>query len=81
VVNSSHRLIREIVEVQRENGALVKALDLFFFGLARGEFDLVYKSEHPPALAETVMDDFRERVGGELSEIVRQIDVAQTFPN
>jgi hypothetical protein len=79
-VNSSHRLIREIVELQRDNSALVKSLDIIFFGLARGEYDLVYKSDHDASLVESVIDEYRERVGSELTEIIRQIDVTQAFP-
>ena len=44
-VNRSHRLFRELIETQMENGSLIQVLDIFLFGLARAEFSLVYKSD------------------------------------
>lgn len=75
-VNTSHRFVRDLMEAQTRNPALLKVLDVLFFALARGEFSLVYKSTEDQATAESVMDEYRERVGGELSDILRQLNVA-----
>ncbi|MEV0614819.1 ATP-binding protein [Nonomuraea sp. NPDC050404] len=74
-VNRSHRLIREIVEPNQDNQLLIKLLDVLFFGLAQGEYGTVYKSEADEASIEAIMEEFRERVGGQLTEIVRKIDL------
>jgi hypothetical protein len=50
---------------------------VLFFALARGEFDLVYKSEHDVKVIEKVMGEYRERVGGVLSDLIRQLDLPQ----
>ena len=44
-VNQSHRLIREIINLQAENTTLIKLVDLIFFGLALGEYNLVRSEE------------------------------------
>jgi hypothetical protein len=76
-VNSSHRLIRDVIDVQHENGALLKVVDILMFALARGEYGLVYKSDSDPRVVEELMDEYRERVGGELSDIIRQLDIGR----
>lgn len=78
-VNRSHRMFREILEPQFGNAQLVQAFDLLFFALARGEYDLVYKSEEAEAKVEALVDEYRERVGSQLSEIVRQLEMDQLF--
>ncbi|MCY3635512.1 MAG: ATP-binding protein [bacterium] len=80
-VNSSHRMFREILEPQFDNSQLVQAFDLMFFSLARGEYDLVYKSEEEESKVEALVDEYRERVGSQLSEIVRQLEMDQLFNN
>ena len=80
-VNRSHRMFREILEPQFENSQLVQAFDLMFFSLARGEYDLVYKSEEEENKVEALVDEYRERVGSQLSEIVRQLEMDQLFNN
>jgi hypothetical protein len=78
-VNRSHRMFREILEPQFENSQLVQAFDLMFFSLARGEYDLVYKGEEDESKVEALVDEYRERVGSQLSEIVRQLEMDQLF--
>jgi len=75
-VNRSHRLIREILESQTRNSQLVKVLDVLFFSLARGEYSLVYKSDHDSAIVERIIADYREYVGNDLSEIIRKLDIS-----
>lgn len=75
-VNRSHRIIREIVEPNQDNQLLIKLLDVLFFGLAQGEYGTVYKSEYDEGLIESIMEEFRERVGGQLTEIVRKLDMS-----
>lgn len=79
-VNNSHRLYREI-DISSEDEKLIKILALLFFSLARGEYSLVYKSQIDQEVCENVMQEFRERVGAELSEIVRRINVNVAFEN
>jgi hypothetical protein len=74
-VNSSHRLIREILDSQTNNPLLVKVLDVLFFALARGEYSLVYKSDYDPSLTEQLIKDYREYVGNDLSEIIKKINI------
>jgi hypothetical protein len=76
-VNSSHRFARDVVATVQGNADLLKVIDVFFFALARGEYDLVYKGEHEVKTIEKVMGEYRERVGGVLSDLFRQLDVSQ----
>lgn len=78
-VNRSHRMFRDILEPLSENAQLVQAFDLTFFALARGEFDLVYKSRESEDKVEALVDEYRERVGNELSEIVRRLEMDHIF--
>ncbi len=80
-VNRSHRMFHELLEPQFTNPELVKAFDLFFYSLARGEYDLVYKSNEDENKMESLMDEYRERVGVQLSEIIRQLDIQELFNN
>ena len=73
-VNQSHRLYKEVIEPNRENPILIKALDLLFFSLARGEWSLVYKSTFNEKTIEPIVNEYRELVGSELSEIIRKLD-------
>jgi hypothetical protein len=74
-VNRSHRFLRELVEGQSDNPRLIKVLDIVLFALARAEYSLVYKSDFDGRVVESAMDEFRERAGGELSEITRRLNV------
>jgi predicted nuclease of restriction endonuclease-like RecB superfamily len=53
---------------------LITAYDLLLFALARGEYRLVYLSDSKEDLVEKLMDEFRERVGNELSDFVRSLE-------
>ncbi len=72
-VNSAHRFVREVIDVAADDSALARSFDLLMFALARAEYSTVYKSEHDMELVETVLQEFRERLGGELSDILRQV--------
>ena len=74
-VNRSHRLIREVVDSQSNNSSLIKLLDTLFFGLARGEYRFLYSSDHKISIEkmELILDDYREHVGSELSELIKRI--------
>ncbi|MGH7173456.1 MAG: ATP-binding protein [Gemmataceae bacterium] len=76
-VNNSHRFARELIAAVHGDANLLKVLDVLFFALARGEYDLVYKSELKEELLEKVMGEYRERVGGVLSDMTRQLDPTQ----
>jgi hypothetical protein len=76
-VNSSHRFARDLLAVVQGDANLLKVIDLFFFALARGEFEVIYKSQLDAEVLENVMAEYRERVGGTLSEMIRQLDVTQ----
>lgn len=74
-VNKSHRLFRELIETHMDNSGLITVFDIVLYGLARAEFSAVYKSDLDNNLVEAAMDEFRERAGAELSEIVRRLDL------
>lgn len=76
-VNTAHRLFRDIVNAQMENAAFVKVFDVLLFALAHAEYDLVYKSGFPEQTVEGILAEYRERVGGGLSELLRGIDVSR----
>ncbi len=75
-VNSSHRFCRDILEAVDENSNLIKVIDVIFFSLAKGEYDLVYKSEHDRNKIEEVMAEYRERVGEVISDVIRRLNPA-----
>ena len=76
-VNSSHRFSRDMLAAVQGDSNLLKVIDVVFFGLARGEYDLVYKGDHDVKLIERLMAEYRERVGGVLSDLIRQLDLSQ----
>ena len=76
-VNRSHRFCRDILDSIRENSNLMKIIDVLFFSLARGEYDLVYKSEHNDDQIEMIMEEYRERVGGTLSDVIRRLNLTE----
>lgn len=47
------------------------------FRPGEGEYATVYKSDLDIKGTEAALDEFRERVGAELSEIVRRLDVSR----
>jgi hypothetical protein len=73
-VNTSHRFFREYIQPHLENVDLVEAHDLLFFALARGEYKTVYGSEQSEEIIEKIMDEYRDRVGNELSDFVRSLE-------
>lgn len=72
-VNKAHRFFREVYGNLQDNADVVKVLDTFLYALARGEYSLVYKSEHDATIVEKVMQDYREYVGAEYSELLRRL--------
>ena len=72
-VNKSHRFCRDILDAVYDNSNLLKVIDVLFFSLARGEYGLVYKSEHNEDEIEDIMSEYRERVGETLSDVLRRI--------
>ena len=74
-VNRSHSFCRNILDVVSDNSNLLKIVDILFFAIARGEYDLVYKSEHDEDEIEEIMTEYRERVGGMLLDIIRRINL------
>ena len=78
-VNQSHRLYKDIIEPYRENAPLIKTIDVLFFALARGEFSLIYKSEFDENIIEEIIDEYRERVGNDLSEIIKKLNIKNVF--
>ena len=74
-INKSHGFCRDILDTVPENSNLLKLIDVLAFSLARGEHDLVYKSEHDEDEIEKIMEEYRERVGGALSDIIRRLNL------
>ena len=74
-VNRSHSFCRDILDTVPENSDLMKIVDLIFFGVVRGEYDLVYRSQHDEGQIEDIMTEYRERVGGTLLDIIRRLDL------
>lgn len=76
-VNSSHRFARDMLAAVHGDANLLKVIDVLFFALARGEYETVYKSDFDPKTIEKLMAEYRERVGGVLSEMTRHLDVTE----
>ncbi|MBP3955359.1 ATP-binding protein [Gemmata sp. G18] len=76
-VNSSHRFARDMIAAVHGDANLLKVIDVLFYALARGEYGTVYKSDSDPKVIEKVMAEFRERVGGALSDLTRQLDISE----
>ena len=76
-VNRSHRFCRHILDTVPENGNLLKIIDVLFFAIARGEYDLVYKSNHEDDTIEEILAEYREEVGGTLSDVVRRLNLTE----
>ena len=74
-VNSSHRFCRDILDTVHDNSNLLKVMDVLFYSIARGEFDLVYKSEQDDDEIEEIMTEYRERVGETLSDVIRRLNL------
>ena len=74
-VNRSHSFCRDILDTVYDNSNLLKIVDVLFFAIARGEYDLVYKSEHDDGQIEEIMAEYRERVGGTLLDIIRRLNL------
>ena len=74
-VNSSHRFCRDILNAVSDNSNLLKVTDVLFYSIARGEYDLVYKSEHNDDEIEKIMEEYRERVGETLSDVIRRLNL------
>ena len=74
-INRSHSFCRDILDTVSKNSNLLKVIDVFFFAIARGEYDLVYKSEHDNNKIEEIMAEYRERVGGTLLDVIRKLNI------
>lgn len=73
-VNKAHRLYRDIISIHSENSDLIKILDIFFFSLAKGEYDTLYSGEFETDLVEKVIGEYRIKVGGQFAEILRKLN-------
>ena len=73
-VNRSHRFCRDILDAVHENSNLLKIMDVLFYSIVKGEFDLVYKSEQNDDEIEEIMTEYRERVGENLSDVIRRLN-------
>jgi hypothetical protein len=76
-INSAHRFARDVINAVQGNANLLKVIDVLLFALARGEYDLVYKGDNEIKLTEKMMGEYRERVGGVLSDMIRQVDLSR----
>lgn len=74
-VNRSHSCCRNILDVVSDNSNLLKIIDVLFFAIAKGEYDLVHKSEHNDDEIEEIMTEYRERIGGTLLDIIRKLNL------
>ena len=80
-VNSSHRFCRDILNAVHDNSNLLKVIDVLFYSIVKGEFDLVYKSEHDDGEIEEIMTEYRERVGETLSDVIRRLNLTDFLEN
>ena len=74
-INRSHRFCRDILDAVYDNSNLLKVMDILFYSIARGEYDLVYKSEQDDDEIEEIMTEYRERIGETLSDVIRKLDL------
>lgn len=74
-INKSHSFCQNILDATSENSNLLKVIDILVYSLARGEYNLVYRSEHSEDEIEKIMDEYRERVGGTLLEVIRTLNL------
>jgi len=74
-INRSHRFCRDILDAVHDNSNLLKVMDVLFYSIVKGEFDLVYKSEQDDDKIEEIMAEYRERVGETLSDVIRKLDL------
>ena len=74
-INKSHSFCRDILDAASENSNLLKVIDVLVYSLARGEYNLVYRSEHGEDEIEEIMDEYRERVGGTLLDVIRTLNL------
>ena len=74
-INKSHIFCEQILDTVSENSNLLKIIDVLAYSLARGEYNLVYRSVHSEDEIEEIMDEYRERVGCTLLEVIRSIDL------
>ena len=74
-INKSHSFCQDILDAVFENSDLLKVIDILVYSLARGEYSLVYRSEHSEDEIEEIMDEYRERVGGTLLELIRTLNL------
>ncbi|MBL4853604.1 MAG: ATP-binding protein [Robiginitomaculum sp.] len=72
-VNKSHQLYREIISQHSDNQEMIRVLDILFYAMARGEYTTLYATDFDAIKAEKIMNEYREQVGMELSDILRQI--------
>lgn len=70
-VNRRHRFFVEVLNKFTDNDTLVKVMDTMFFALARGEYSFLYKGSMDYEESEDAMQEYRERVGNEMSELIR----------
>lgn len=76
-VNQSHRFFREIPLSDTNDSKLITLLDMLFFALVRGEYSVIYKYEGlSPEKCEMMLQEYRERVGADLSELIRRMNVS-----
>ena len=73
-INKSHSFCRDILDTLSENSNLLKVIDVLVYSLARAEYSLVYRSEHDEDEIEDIMDEYRERVGATLLEVIRDLN-------
>ena len=74
-INRSHRFCRDILDTVHDNSNLLKIMDVLFYSIARGEYELVYKSEQDDDEIEEIMTEYRERVGETLSDVIRRLNL------
>jgi len=73
-VNRRHRFYREVLNKFSDNDTLVKAMDTMFFALARGEYSTLYRGAEDYDILESALQEYRERVSNQMSEILRIMD-------
>lgn len=72
-ISKSHRLYRDLVLPNQKNEALITAIGVLFFALAKGEYDTIYNSKHENKHVDQILKQFRESAGNKLSSYLKRL--------
>jgi len=72
-ISKSHRLYRDLILPNQKNEALIKAVGVLFFALAKGEYETIYNSKHEDKLVDKILKQFRESAGDRLGSYLKRL--------